>query len=60
MGAKEMAKLIGTVVLIRDGECKYEAKVVDAKESYGKLRLLVEPVAGCGQRWVQDWCGKGY
>lgn len=55
---KEFAKLIGTVVLISDGEVKYEATIEDVKVAYGRALYLVKPVAGSGEKWVADYSNK--
>lgn len=53
MTAKEMAVAIGHVVMIRYENINVECKVVDVKSAYGAVRLLVQPVAGMGQQWVE-------
>lgn len=33
---------------------KVEVQVVDVRTIYGKTQYLVTPVAGSGERWVED------
>ena len=54
MGIKEMAKLIGTEVLIRTESWNVPMWIQDVKETYGKVRLLVTPVHGSGAAWVDE------
>lgn len=56
----EMTKVLGTVVLVKDGPVAYEATITDVKISYGSELYKVVPVAGCGSKWVKDFVGKGY
>jgi hypothetical protein len=60
MQIKELSKWLDKVVLVRDGDIKYPVKIVDIKLAYGSVLWLVEPVGGCGQKWVKDWVLKGY
>ena len=59
MTAKEAQKVLGQVVLVRDGEVLYEATVTDVKQTYGSTLYHVVPVAGCGHKWVKDYVHKG-
>jgi hypothetical protein len=59
MTAKEGAKWIGSVLMVKDGAIQYEAEVLDAKIVYGDRLLLVKPVAGTGQKWIKTWGYKG-
>lgn len=44
---------IGTTVSISLNGLNVEVKILDVKQSYGKVRYLVTPVAGSGQVWVE-------
>ena len=49
-------KVIGTQRFITFGTITVEVKVLDYKNSWGKDRWLVAPVAGTGETWVEaDW-----
>ena len=40
-----------------DLRCEYlsvEVEIVDAKRSYGRTLLLVRPIAGSGEQWVEE------
>lgn len=41
-----------TAVLEMDG-MNIEVKILDTKQAFGRLDVLIEPVSGSGQRWVQ-------
>jgi len=43
----------GDLVLVKAGVFIIDCKVIETKTSYGRFRLLVEPVAGCGQVWIE-------
>jgi hypothetical protein len=53
MSYAENAKLIGQIATIVLGGLTVEVEVLDYKNSYGKDRWLVKPVAGAGQVWVE-------
>jgi len=36
------------------GKFMVNVRVLNAKNEYGRLRLLVEPISGVGQNWVQN------
>ncbi len=50
---RELTPAVGSVVLCRFEEMYFQVKVLDAKNSYGKVRLLVQPVSGNGTQWVE-------
>lgn len=52
MTLTELASLIGQTVDIQLEELAVSVKVLDAKQAYGKTRVLVEPIKGKGQAWV--------
>ena len=52
--ASSLALYIGKTGVLR---CEYpsvEVQIVDAKRSYGRTLLLVRPVAGSGEQWVEE------
>lgn len=52
MDVKQAAEYIGKTVTVRLESLAVACKVLDVKQAYGNWRLLVEPVAGSGQQWV--------
>lgn len=50
--ALEMLPAVGQLVAVRCDLGAVTCKVLDVKNSYGRNRLLVVPVAGSGQVWV--------
>lgn len=42
---------LGTIEL---GKFLMRVRILNAKNEYGRLRLLVEPLEGTGQNWVQN------
>ncbi len=56
MTTTELAALIGRRGLLRDGlparAMAYPIVIRDARERFGRLDLLVEPVDGTGEGWV--------
>ena len=53
MTAKEMIPTIDQDVLVNFDQIDVACIVRDVKSSYGRVRLLVEPVAGSGRQWVE-------
>ncbi len=51
--AKQMIVAVGQPVQLRSGDLWIDCTVVDVKNSWGKNRLLVCPVAGQGEQWVE-------
>lgn len=49
-----MQSMIGKIVELRFEYLSVSAEVIDAKSSYGKVRLLVKPVSGSGQQWIEE------
>lgn len=49
-----MQSSIGKTVQLRFESLRVSAEVIDAKSSYGKVRLLVKPIAGSGQQWIEE------
>lgn len=54
MRASELIRLIDTFVSVRFETLLVDCKVIDAKAAYGKVRVLVVPVTGRGEQWVED------
>ena len=53
--ANELAADIGKTGRVHDGDgLTFEVKIIDAKQSYGRLRYLVTPISGTGERWVEN------
>jgi hypothetical protein len=53
VGLGEVAKLIGKERTFKTAEgLSIRVRVLDARQSYGRTELLVEPVTGSGQAWV--------
>lgn len=67
MTAREMVPAIGAEVLIAVGvgDIACACKVMDVKTSWNQVRLLVQPLAGSGEAWVDSSrlrrgsCGNG-
>jgi hypothetical protein len=51
--AREMSPAIGTVVIVRCESLEVSCIVIDVKNSYGRERLLIKPVAGEGTQWIE-------
>lgn len=50
--ARQLAPAIGATVTVRCEQLQVRCLVLDAKNAYGNVRLLVKPVTGDGQQWV--------
>ena len=51
----ESMKLIGRKGMLRETRgMTYTVEVLDTKAGYGRTRLLVRPVSGHGQAWVEE------
>lgn len=53
MTATQMTPAIGMQVLVRCEGLAVECTVLDVKHSYGRPRLLVTPVSGVGEQWIE-------
>ena len=51
--ASALALFIGKTGLLRCEYLSVDVTIVDAKRSYGRTLLLVRPVAGSGEQWVE-------
>ena len=50
---QEQSKIIGKEAMIETNGLRLKVLVKDHKQSYGKDRWLVTPVAGSGNIWVE-------
>jgi len=53
--AAELVRTVGDVVAVPMGEMEVYCRVEDAKSSYGRHRILVKPVVGNDETWVENW-----
>lgn len=53
MSTLQLARLIGTTVHVRFETITVACVIRDAKTGYGKPRFLVQPIAGCGEQWIE-------
>lgn len=55
--AKQMSRAIGQTVLYRANGLAFEVTVLDVRTVWSRVDLLVQPVAGTGEKWVSfDSC----
>ena len=52
--ASSLALYIGKTGALRCEYLSVDVTIVDAKRSYGRTLLLVRPVAGSGEQWVEE------
>ena len=52
--ASSLALYIGKSGVLRCEYLSIDVTVADAKRSYGRTLLLVRPVAGTGEQWVEE------
>ena len=52
--ASSLALYIGKSGVLRCEYLSVDVTVADAKRSYGRTLLLVRPVAGSGEQWVEE------
>jgi hypothetical protein len=50
---RELTPAIGERIYVRFEQLTIDCTVVDAKNSWGQVRLLIQPVTGTGQQWVE-------
>jgi len=50
---RDLVPAVGAKVTVRFEKLAIVCTVLDAKNSYGQVRLLVEPVAGAGEQWIE-------
>ena len=51
--ATQMLPAIGQTVRAQFEDLTIDTHVLDVKSSYGRVRLLVSPVSGTGQQWIE-------
>lgn len=54
MGTKDKVAKVGEKGLISIGGFHVEVEIIDYKNSYGRDRWLVKPVAGKGEVWTEQ------
>jgi len=59
MTIAELSKAIGTAGYIIHEQLHVSVKVLDVKQSYGRVRYLVAPLAGTGTIWVETFVPYG-
>ncbi len=52
--ASSLALYIGKTGVLRCEYLSVDVAIVDAKRSYGRTLLLVRPVSGAGEQWVEE------
>jgi len=52
--ASSLALFIGKSGAVRCEYVSVDVTVADAKRSYGRTLLLVRPVSGSGEQWVEE------
>jgi len=52
--ASSLALYIGKTGVLRCEYLSVDVTIVDAKRSYGRTLLLVRPLAGAGEQWVEE------
>jgi hypothetical protein len=54
MSVKDLAKAIGRTGLYHVGTLKFDVKVMDVRQVFGRIDFLVTPEHGNGQQWVES------
>jgi hypothetical protein len=52
--ASALALYLGKTGVLRCEYLSVDVTIADAKRSYGRTLLLVRPVAGSGEQWVEE------
>jgi hypothetical protein len=52
--ASALALYIGKTGVLRCEYLSVDVEIIDAKRSYGRTLLLVRPVSGSGEQWVEE------
>ena len=52
--ASSLALYLGKTGMLRCEYLSVNVTIADAKRSYGRTLLLVRPVAGSGEQWVEE------
>lgn len=50
---KDLLDVVGSVRRLPINGLEVDVRIKDVKRSYGRLRYLVSPVAGCGEVWTE-------
>ena len=50
---RELMPALGEQVAVRFEDMIFDCTVLDAKNSWGKVRILVQPIKGTGQQWIE-------
>jgi hypothetical protein len=50
---RQLAPAVGETVYVRFEEIAVRCHVIDAKNSWGKVRLEVKPAGGLGSQWIE-------
>lgn len=50
---KKVGEEVGKNAYVIIGKVKFEVLVKDIKNSYGKTRYLIAPIAGRGEMWTE-------
>jgi hypothetical protein len=53
--ASSLALFIGKAAVLRCEYLSVDVTIADAKRSYGRTLLLVRPVSGSGEQWVEEY-----
>lgn len=53
MTCKEMLPAVGATVLVACDSLNVACRVADVKTAWGRARLLVQPITGNGEMWVE-------
>jgi hypothetical protein len=59
MTVLQMSQLVGKQITVDLEGLAVSCKVKDVKTAYGKYRLLVVPVSGSGEKWIETSRVKG-
>ena len=54
MTIAEMAKVIGSLAMLRIEGFQVQVEILDVKQAYGNTRYLVMPTNGAGSAWVDS------
>lgn len=56
MTVREQAELIGTIAMLPEFGLVYEwavqVEIIDFRPAFGRIDVLIKPIAGSGKRWV--------
>jgi hypothetical protein len=54
MTTSELAPLIGRRVSAKFESLWVECTILECKQAYGRVRLLISPLEGSGEQWVDE------